>query len=74
MKMLELDARGDQCPMPLLKAKRQLNSMDSGQQLRVLATDKGSVRDFALFATQSGHELISSLEQDGVYIHVLVKA
>ena len=74
MEMLELDARGDQCPMPLLKAKRQLNSMDSGQQLRVLATDKGSVRDFALFATQSGHELISSLEQDGVYIHVLVKA
>lgn len=74
MEMLELDARGDQCPMPLLKAKRQLNSMDSGQQLRVLATDKGSVRDFALFAAQSGHELISSLEQDGVYIHVLVKA
>ncbi len=73
LEILELDARGDQCPMPLLKAKRQLNSMESGQQLRVLATDKGSVRDFALFAAQSAHSLVSSDEQDGVYIHVLLK-
>ncbi len=71
---LEVDARGDQCPMPLLKAKRALNGMDSGQHLRVRATDQGSVRDFQVFAEQSGHALVSSEEVEGVYIHVIRKA
>jgi TusA-related sulfurtransferase len=71
---MELDARGLECPMPLLKAKRTLNAMSSGQRLRVLATDKGSVRDFRVFSEQSGHLLLSSSESDGVYIHLLQKS
>lgn len=59
--------------MPLLKAKRALNAMGAGERLRVLATDKGSVRDFQVFAEQSGHPLISSEERDGVFIHVIEK-
>jgi TusA-related sulfurtransferase len=69
----ELDARGLDCPMPLLKAKRALNGLRGGERLRVLATDKGSVRDFEVFAHQSGHPLISSEERDGVFIHVIEK-
>jgi TusA-related sulfurtransferase len=59
--------------MPLLKAKRALNEMESGQRLRVLATDRGSVRDFRVFAEQSGHTLLSSQEKEGVYIYLLEK-
>ena len=70
----ELDARGLDCPMPLLKAKRAINALESGQFLRVQATDQGSVRDFEVFCRQSGHRLVSSAEQDGVYTHVLQKA
>jgi len=72
--LIELDARGLECPMPLLKAKRALNAMNSGQQLRVMATDKGSVRDFQVFSEQSGHRLLTSEETDGVYIHLLQKS
>ena len=71
---VELDAIGLDCPMPLLKAKRALNAMTVGQQLLVRATDKGSVRDFRVFAEQSGHLLLSSEEIDGVYTHVLQKS
>jgi TusA-related sulfurtransferase len=60
--------------MPLLKAKRAINQMASGEQLRVLATDSGSVRDFEVFCRQSGHTLLSSDEQEGVYVHVLKKS
>ena len=71
---IELDARGLDCPMPLLKAKRALNAMEVGQRLRVLATDQGSVRDFKVFAQQSGHALLASDETDGVYIHLIQKS
>ena len=67
----ELDLKGMSCPLPLLKAKQALNKMESGQVLRVLATDPGSVRDFASFARISGHQLVSSEEMNGVYIHVV---
>ena len=70
---VELDARGLQCPMPLLLAKRTLNTMAIGQQLRVVATDQGSVRDFEVFSEQSSHTLISTQERDGTYIHILEK-
>ena len=70
---IELDATGLECPMPLLKAKRALNTMAPGQRLRVLATDKGSLRDFEVFSQQSGHLLLSSQEIDGVFIHLLQK-
>jgi len=71
---VEVDACGQQCPMPLLHAKRALNSMQSGERLRVLATDRGSVRDFRVFAEQSGHTLLASEERAGVYIHLLQKS
>ena len=70
---VEVDARGMECPMPLLKAKRALNSMQVGQQVRVLATDSGSKRDFRVFAEQSGHLLLISAEADGVYTYLLQK-
>jgi tRNA 2-thiouridine synthesizing protein A len=70
---LELDVTGLDCPMPLLKAKRALNAMVVGQRLKVLATDQGSVRDFQVFARQSGHSLLASDEADGVYTHLLQK-
>jgi tRNA 2-thiouridine synthesizing protein A len=55
-----LDALGLACPMPLLKAKKALNGMASGQVLHVRATDPGSVRDFEVFCRQSGHELLGT--------------
>ncbi|MEM1114469.1 MAG: sulfurtransferase TusA family protein [Pseudomonadota bacterium] len=71
--IVDLDARGLDCPMPLLKAKRALNALTVGECLRVSATDSGSVRDFEVFARQSGHLLLSSEELDGVFIHVIEK-
>lgn len=70
----EVDATGLQCPMPLLMAKRALNTMHSGECLRVLSTDQGSQRDFRVFAEQSGHILLASDERDGLYIHLLRKS
>jgi len=71
--VVEVDATGLACPMPLLKAKRALNAMQLGQRLRVLATDQGTVRDFGVFAAQSGHLLLDSAEVDGVYSYLLEK-
>lgn len=59
--------------MPLLKAKRALNTMQIGQTLRVLATDPGSVRDFELFSSQSGQGLLESDLNEGVYSYLLKK-
>ncbi|HEY9035482.1 MAG TPA: sulfurtransferase TusA family protein [Pseudomonadales bacterium] len=71
--MQELDARGMQCPMPLLKAKQALNRMAPGERLRVLATDAGSLRDFQVFCQQSGHVLESQCTEAGIHTHVLRK-
>ena len=68
----ELDAKGLTCPMPLLKAKQALNRLAKGQYLRVLATDPGSVRDFQVFAKQSGHELVE-FQQDQAHFRYLLK-
>ena len=73
MEVIELDATGLQCPMPLLKAKRALNGMGVGQCLRVIATDQGSVRDFKVFAEQSGHQLLETNDSGGVYTYLLQK-
>lgn len=59
----ETDARGLNCPLPIMRAKKDLNSMTSGQVLRILATDPGSVKDFKAFCTQTGHQLLSSAEK-----------
>lgn len=71
--IIELDARGLACPLPLLKAKQRLRDLVSGDCLRVLATDQGSVRDFKAFADLSG-QLIEQTQDQGVYIHLLQKA
>ncbi len=55
----ELDARGLNCPLPILKAKKALNDMQSGQVLKILATDPGSVKDFQAFCKQTGNDLLS---------------
>ena len=69
----ELDARGLNCPLPILKAKKALSDMQSGQTLRVVATDAGSVRDFQAFAKQTGNELLSSTEGGGEFIFFMKK-
>lgn len=60
----ELDARGLNCPLPILRAKKTLSGMGANQVLRVLTTDPGSVKDFAAFAKQTGHKLLSSAQHD----------
>ncbi len=67
----EVDARGLHCPLPILKAKKALSTMHSGQVLKVLATDVGSKRDFQAFTKQTGHELIEQTEQAGEFTHLL---
>jgi len=60
----DLDARGLNCPLPILRAKKALNEMASGQILHIRTTDSGSVKDFAAFAKQTGNELLSSAENN----------
>lgn len=70
----ELDARGLNCPLPILRAKKALNGMTSGQTLKIIATDPGSVKDFQAFAKQTGNSLLESNEASGEYVFVLKKA
>jgi tRNA 2-thiouridine synthesizing protein A len=67
----ELDTRGLNCPLPILKAKKALADMPSGQVLRVVSTDPGSVRDFQAFARQTGNELVEQSNGAGEFIHLL---
>ena len=67
----ELDARGLNCPLPILKAKKALADMASGQLLKVVSTDGGSLRDFQAFAKQTGNELVEQQTVGEEYIHVL---
>ena len=67
----ELDARGLNCPLPILKAKKALADMHSGQTLKVISTDAGSVRDFQAFAKQTGNQLLLQESQAGEHITVL---
>ena len=68
----ELDARGLNCPLPILRAKKTLNGMSAGELLKIIATDPCSVKDFQAFATQTGNELMSSSEENGEF-HFLLK-
>jgi tRNA 2-thiouridine synthesizing protein A len=63
----ELDARGLKCPLPILRTKKALAELASGQVLRILATDPGSVQDFAAFARQTGHVLLDSQSREGEF-------
>jgi len=67
----EVDTRGLNCPLPILKAKKALAAMQSGQLLKVVATDTGSVRDFQAFAKQTGNELVEQQAVGGEFIHIL---
>jgi len=67
----EIDTRGLNCPLPILKAKKALADMQSGQLLKVVATDVGSVRDFQAFAKQTGNELVDQQTVGVEFIHVL---
>lgn len=69
-----LDARGLNCPLPIIKARKALDGMDAGATLEVLATDPGSVADFAAFCRMTGHQLLESSSEDGVYRYLLCKA
>jgi tRNA 2-thiouridine synthesizing protein A len=63
----ELDARGLNCPLPILRTKKALNDMPTGAVLKVLATDPASVKDFQAFSKQTGNLLIEHSEADGIY-------
>ena len=67
----DLDTRGLNCPLPILKAKKALATMNSGDMLRVIATDPGSMRDFQAFARQTGNELVEQSNVADEFIHVL---
>ena len=67
----EVDTKGMACPLPILKAKRALAEVSSGELIRVVATDPASVRDFQAFAKQTGNELIEQSNTASEYIHIL---
>ena len=67
----EIDTRGLHCPLPILKAKKALAGMESGQLLKVLSTDAGSLRDFQAFAKQTGNELVEQQTEGEEFIHIL---
>ena len=71
---VELDLSGLVCPLPLLKTKQALNHMQSGQIIKVLATDPGSERDFQVFAEQSGNKLLELQQLDGQFHYTLQKS
>lgn len=70
---VEFDARGLNCPLPILRVRKALNGLQSGQVLRVRATDPGSVKDFSAFCQQTGDELVSSEQNGGEYIFQIRK-
>jgi len=69
-----LDAKGLNCPLPILKAKKALKGMDAGQVLEILSTDPGSVADFASFCRTTGNELLDSSEGDGLFTYYIKKS
>lgn len=69
-----LDAKGLNCPLPILKARKALNDVPVGGTLEILATDPGSVADFEAFCRQTGHELVEHSVDDNVYRFLLKKA
>jgi TusA-related sulfurtransferase len=67
----DLDARGLNCPLPILKAKKALAEMASGELLRVVCTDPGSTRDFQAFARQTGNELVGQSTEGSEFVHLI---
>ena len=69
----ELDTSGLNCPLPIIKAKKEMNTMDAGQTLKIISTDPGAVKDFESFANQTGNELLSTEEKDNKFYFLLKK-
>ena len=69
-----LDAKGLNCPLPILKAKKALKAMDAGQTLEILSTDPGSIADFASFCKTTGNELVESGEDGDTYTFLIKKS
>jgi tRNA 2-thiouridine synthesizing protein A len=69
----ELNARGLSCPLPIVKTKKSLADMTTGQVLKVIATDCGAVKDMQAFADQTGNTLMSTAEESGEYIFFMKK-
>lgn len=69
----ELDARGLNCPLPILRTKKSLADMNGGQVLKIVATDPGAVKDFQAFSKQTGNELLSSAETSGEFVFFMKK-
>ncbi|GBE09974.1 sulfurtransferase TusA [bacterium BMS3Bbin12] len=69
----ELDARGLNCPLPILRAKKSINELQAGQVLKIVATDPGAVKDFEAFCKQTGHELMNSQEQGSEFVFLIRK-
>ena len=67
----ELDTRGLNCPLPILKAKKALADMEPGEVLKIVATDPGSLRDFQAFARQTGNELVEQSTANDEFVHYL---
>lgn len=70
----ELDTSGLECPLPILKLKQALRGLDSGQRLRLIATDPGSQSDVVAFAAQTGHRLIDSHSEGAKFFYIVEKA
>jgi tRNA 2-thiouridine synthesizing protein A len=70
----ELDAKGLNCPLPILRAKKAIGELSSGQVLKIVATDPGSVKDFEAFCKQTGNELMSSAEAGGAFEFMIKKS
>ena len=69
----ELDTSGLNCPLPIIKAKKEINGMDAGQTLKIISTDPGAVKDFESFANQTGNELLNTEEKDNKFYFLLKK-
>ncbi|MCH7936589.1 MAG: sulfurtransferase TusA family protein [Proteobacteria bacterium] len=69
-----LDTKGLNCPLPVLKAKKAMKDMASGERITVLSTDPGSVKDFEAFCQATGDRLVESREENGVFTYVIEKA
>ena len=70
---MELDTKGMNCPMHILKAKKAMKQLDAGSTLKIFATDPGSVEDFGAFCRTGGHELVEDSETDGVFTYIIKK-
>lgn len=70
----KLDTRGLNCPLPILKTKKAISSLESGDILEVTSTDPGSVKDLDSFCSQTGHSMISNQETCGEFIFLIRKA